>query len=69
MSKQIYTESRPLRSPSIGCHPSQAREFNALLKKHGVTGAEYSEKTGMCSITSRTGEKDVMRILGIHPNK
>lgn len=48
-------------SEAMGCHASQANDFNAEYKKYGITGAEHLED-GSLHITSRRARAEVMKI-------
>ena len=54
------SESRPWKSQSAGCHPSQSKSFNEQLREHGIAGAEY-QPDGSLECTSRKARRDVLK--------
>ena len=59
------SESRPWKSQSAGCHPSQHKEWNQQLKEHGIAGAEY-QPDGTLECSSRKARRDVLKSRGFH---
>lgn len=57
--------STPLVSIAAGCHPSQAKEFNELARKHGLTGVYYNQR-GECEFSSRRQRREWNEIRGLH---
>jgi hypothetical protein len=58
-----YSEGKPGRSISMGCHPEQVGLLNDTMKAHGVKGVEYTPD-GDCIITSRRGRSQAMKVFG-----
>jgi len=63
MMTQAYSDSKPLVSVSMSCHPDQAAMMNAAIKEHGISGVEW-DRNGKCNITSRAGRARAMPIVG-----
>ena len=63
MATQAYSDSKPLVSNSMGCHPEQVDMLNAAAKEHGIRGVEWDRK-GNCRITSRRGRAKAMKVFG-----
>ena len=58
---------RKHESVALACQASQAKEFNELAKKAGITGVHYRESDGMCEITGgRAQMKMELRNRGIY---
>jgi hypothetical protein len=58
-----YTEKKPGKSLSMGCHPAQVDLMNDAMKEHGIRGVEW-DRQGKCVITSRRGRKRAMPVVG-----
>ena len=56
---------KPLESIGRGCHSTQAREMNRLVREKGITGVHYREKDGKCELTSRRGRAEELRRRGL----
>ena len=54
------SEGKPWKSQSAGCHPSQTKEWNEQLKRHGVKCAEY-KPDGTLECTSRKARNQVLK--------
>jgi len=52
-------------SKAMGCHPSQAREFTEIYRKHGITDARHRESDGAFVYGSRKGRAEVMKMRGM----
>lgn len=63
MVNGAYSDSNPLRSVSMGCHPDQAGLMNDTMHQHGITGVTW-DKSGKCFITSRRDRARAMPIYG-----
>jgi len=55
---------RKYRSISMGCHPSQVREFNERARKAGLTGVRYLPN-GTVECSSKGQQKKWCRHLGV----
>lgn len=53
---------RGFNSLALGCHPSQAAEFNEIMHQHNVTGVRYDEK-GNCKVSSEQDYAAVTKSL------
>ena len=47
-------EGKPNISHSMGCDPSQVKEFNEHIKKHGVRCAYYREDGALVSTSNKS---------------
>ena len=63
MLSGAYSQAKPLRSISMGCHPEQVDLLNNAMRQHGVQGVEW-DRRGRCNITSRKGRAKAMPIFG-----
>lgn len=59
------SEQHPWRSHSCGCHPAQAKEFNEILRQHGITSAHFDEKNGQAVATTNGGRNGVLKVTGM----
>ena len=56
--------SRPLKSLSMGCHPSQVAEFNAQLEREGIRGARHLPD-GTMQFETRKARRLAMKAEGM----
>jgi hypothetical protein len=61
-------EGSPNRSTSMGCNPSQVKEFNENLKKHGVKCGHYMPD-GRLETTSDKSRNQVLKAMGLRDNQ
>lgn len=66
MPKAI-SEKRPWYSNSIGCHPSQVKEFNEALRELGVKNAGYTAD-GRGVAYSDKGRNELMKANNMQDN-
>lgn len=57
-----------LDSMALNCHPTQAREFNEIVKKNGCTGIYYNKK-GRCQVTDANDYDRVLKSIGAQDRK
>ena len=57
--------SRPLRSRSQGCHPSQVAEFNAVLDARGEKSVRYAAN-GDLYFETRKARRNFAKLRGKH---
>lgn len=60
-------QAKPLRSLGLGCHRTQAREFNQYYRENGITGAHH-DKDGVCVLESRQARNKVLKLRGLRDN-
>lgn len=54
----------PMVSDALGCHPTQAREFESRARSLGITGISYNEN-GDCIIADRSSRRKWCEARGI----
>lgn len=64
---QGFREDKPGRSTAMGCHSTQAKQFNERARSMGISGISWNEK-GHCIITSRSARREYMKAIGLHDN-
>lgn len=60
--RESIDSSRPWRSFSAACHPSEAARYNAELKRRGYTSAHFDERTGIAEATDRNGRNGILEV-------
>lgn len=57
-----YSDTRPLESQAMGCHPNQVADFNEKIQKRGgnLRSGHYNEK-GNFVTTSRQARNDELK--------
>ena len=60
------SEGKPNISFSMGCHPSQVKEFNEHIKKHGVRCAHYREDGALVSTSNKSRNQMIRAQNGNH---
>jgi len=58
------SEGTPWKSQSCGCHPTQVKQFNEDMKRHGIQCA-HMHNDGTLECTSRKARKNVMKMRGL----
>lgn len=60
--REAIDSSRPWRSLSAACHPSQAERYNQELRNRGYTSAHFDPQTGIPQATDRNGRNGVLEV-------
>jgi len=62
MGTVAYSESKPLISEALGCIRSEVPNMRKMLQKEKIQGVRVLD-SGQMAITSRSGRKELMRVL------
>ena len=60
-----YSETKPLNSIALGCHPDLVREYNDAARRQNLTGIKWAND-GSCQITSRSDRAKWLRSQSQH---
>lgn len=62
MGTVAYSESKPLISEALGVIKSEVPKMRAMLQKENIQGVRVLD-SGALAITSRSGRKELLRVL------